>query len=331
VELLKVVSAQVLEELNPEGALLPQDSETGLQATIWRAHEGQIRAWTEKEVLSIYKRLSDICLSDIMDKLEAEAPIEEITDCMRVEVEMETRGKYLGLLAQEKTKAFNAALEEARTDALRSARAQGEAEAAQKGRSYSKIQLERAEEEARLEAARIFKVRLQSACDKMLLRVEVEIHKEHDHAIAERRSALKVGLNSMDFDNKVKHIRSLAVQVGLLDDPQAKGVMLPKQPPPPLAETASKAAPVAGKRQDSAGQSTMVARFVASATASQTTSEPPPPIPPPARWLGRRNSHPKQVRFVWTGQRTRMLVSPPSTSTPRSAAPAHPSTARQTP
>jgi hypothetical protein len=28
-----------------------------------------------KEVLSVYSRLSDICLSDILDKIEAEAPL----------------------------------------------------------------------------------------------------------------------------------------------------------------------------------------------------------------------------------------------------------------
>jgi hypothetical protein len=80
--LLQALAAQISEELQPNGALLPQDSVDGLRATIWRAHEAQIRAWTEKEVLSVYSKLSDICLSDIMDKLEAEAPITEITDLM---------------------------------------------------------------------------------------------------------------------------------------------------------------------------------------------------------------------------------------------------------
>jgi hypothetical protein len=78
--LLSAVAAQVTEELQPRGALLPQDSEDGLRTTIWRAHEGQIQAWTEKEVLLVYQRLSDICLSDILDKIKAEASVEEITD-----------------------------------------------------------------------------------------------------------------------------------------------------------------------------------------------------------------------------------------------------------
>jgi hypothetical protein len=129
-DLLSAVSAQVLEELKDEGALLPQDSVDGLRAMIWHAHEGQIRAWMECEVLSVYKRLSDICLSDILDKLEAEAPLAEITEAMKDEVDQDTRSRYQGLLAQEKTKAYENALEEARPEGLSKARAQATLEAA---------------------------------------------------------------------------------------------------------------------------------------------------------------------------------------------------------
>jgi hypothetical protein len=282
--LLQALAAQVMEELRPSGALLPIDSETGLQATIWRAHEGQIRAWTEKEVLSVYERLSDICLADIMDKLEAEAPVEEITDIIREEIAMETRGKYQGLLAQEKTKAFNAALEEARSEALREARAKGEREAEQKGRSYGKMQLDRAEDEAHLEAARIYKNRLQSVRAKMAQQVEAEVCSEHDQVLAERRSALEAGLAGMDFDAKVEHIRSLAVQVGLLDDSPKAQAGLPKRVVSVSQVTITPlAAQVAGKRQDEADSATVIARFIESSAASQPTDTPPlEPSPCPA-------------------------------------------------
>jgi hypothetical protein len=282
-ELLKAILVQVVEELSPNGVLLPQDSETGLRATIWRAHKGQIRAWMEKEVLSVYSRLSDVCLSDIMDKLEAEATTLEITDVIREEIEVETRGKYQGLLAQEKSKAFNAVLETARAEALSEARAQGAAEVAQKGRSYEKLQLERAEEEARLEAARIFKKHLQAARDKMAQQVEVEVRKEHDLAIAERRTALEVGLAGMDFDARVEHIRSLAVQVGLLDEPRKVQGRLPKQHPTPTKVTAAKAVVEAGKRKSEAELAEAISRFIALTAASQSSSEPPiEPSPCPA-------------------------------------------------
>jgi hypothetical protein len=272
--LLQALAAQISEELQPDGALLPQNSADGLWATIWRAHKGQIRAWTEKEVLSVYSRLSDISLSDIMDKLEAEAPIVQITDIIREEIAVETRGKYLGLIAQEKTKAYEAALEEARADALRNAIALGEREAVQKGRSYEKMQLDRAEEEARLEAARVFKKHMNSARDKMAHQVEMEIRKERDQVLAERRSALEAGLASMDWDTRVDHIRSLAVQVGLLSDSLTETAKPPKRAEPPQTMTAPTAALEAVKLPSAVESAASIARFIESSALGLPTESP---------------------------------------------------------
>jgi hypothetical protein len=217
-QLLQALAAQVAEELNPQGVLLPQDSADGLRATIWRAHEGQIRAWTEKEVLSVYSRLSDICLSDIMDKLEAEATVEQITDTMREEIESETRGKFLGLIAAEKTKAYEAAIEEARATALREALATGAAEAARKGKAYEKMILSRAEDEARTEGDRVYKSRLESLRTKMKRKAETEVEAEHASVITERRAALEGALLAMDFNARKDYVRTQAIQLGLLND-----------------------------------------------------------------------------------------------------------------
>jgi hypothetical protein len=299
--LLQALTAQVMEELQPEGALLPQDSVDGLRATIWRAHEGQIRAWTEKEVLSVYSRLSDICLSDIMDKLEEEAPIETITDLIREEIAAESRGKYLGLIAQEKTKAFNAALKEARADALRDAMAQGKREAEQKGRSYEKLQLNRAEEEARLEAVCIFKNHMKSARDKMAHQVEAKIRSECDQVLAEHRSALEAGLAGMDWDAKVDHICSLAVQVGLLNDSSMETAKLPKHAgPPPQMMTATKAASEAVKRPTAAESAAIIAQFVESSTPSLPTDSPhPEPSPCPAAGEDDLTPRAEATRMDW--------------------------------
>jgi hypothetical protein len=216
--LLQALAAQISEELQPNGALLPQDSIDGLRATIWRAHEAQIRAWTEKEVLSVYSKLSDICLSDIMDKLEAEAPIAEITDLMREEIAQETRGKHLGLIAAEKTKAHNEAIDKARADALRDALATGAAEAAQKGKAYEKMILSRAEDEARIEGDKVYKSRLESLRTKMKRKAEQEVEAEHATVLTERRSALEENLATMDFNARKDYVRSQAIQLGLLDD-----------------------------------------------------------------------------------------------------------------
>jgi hypothetical protein len=217
-DLLMALSAQVLEELKDEGALLPQDSCDGLRATVWRAHEGQIRAWTEREVASVYSRLSDICLSDIMDMLEREAEVEEITDAMREEIAQETRGKYLRLIAQEKTKAYNEAITQARADALREALATGAAEAAQKGKAYEKMILTRAEDEARIEGDKVYKSRLESLRTKMKRKAESEVEAEHNAIVAERRTTLEAALLGMEFNARKDYVRTQAIQLGLLDD-----------------------------------------------------------------------------------------------------------------
>jgi hypothetical protein len=217
-DLLMVVSAQVLEELKDEGALLPQDSCDGLRATVWRAHEGQIWAWMEREVMSVYSRLSDMCLSDILDLLERKASVEEITDTMREEIAQETRGKFRGLIAAEKTKAYDAAVAEARADALREALATGAAEAVQKGKAYEKMILTRAEDEARTEGDRVYKSRLESLRTKMKRKAETEVEAEHAAVLTERRSALEENLLAMDFNARKDYIRTQAIQLGLLND-----------------------------------------------------------------------------------------------------------------
>jgi hypothetical protein len=217
-DLLLAVLAQVQEELKDEGALLPQDSIDGLRATVWRAHEGQIRAWTEREVLSVYSRLSDLCLSDILDKIEGEASVEEITEVMREEIAQETRGKFIGLIAVEKSKAYNEAITQARADALREALATGAAEAANKGKAYEKMITDRAESEARIEGDKIYKSRLESLRTKMKRKVELEVDAEHAQALAERRSALEGSLATMDFNACKDYVRTQAIQLGLLND-----------------------------------------------------------------------------------------------------------------
>jgi hypothetical protein len=289
-KLLQALAAQVVEELNPQGALLPQDSEVGLRATIWRAHEGQIRAWTEKEVLSVYDRLSDICLSDIMDKLEAEATVEQITETMREEIASETRGKFLGLIAQEKTKAYDAAIEEARATALREALATGAAEAVRKGKAYKTMILSRAEDEARTEGDRIYKSRLESLRTKMKRKAETEVEAEHASVIAERRTALEGALLLMDFNAHKDFVRTQAIQLGLLDESATPVPSPPKRakvgnaprttpkasPAPSAAKTGSLSVPSscpAAEKEDSIPRASTV-------PVDWSMSEPGDPLPP---------------------------------------------------
>jgi hypothetical protein len=289
-DLLMALSAQVLEELKDEGALLPQDSCDGLRATVWRAHEGQIRAWTEREVASVYSRLSDICLSDIMDMLEREASVEEITDAMREEIAQETRGKHLGLIAQEKTKAFDAAIAQARAEALREALATGAAEAAQKGKAYEKMILTRAEDEARIEGDRVYKSRLESLRTKMKRKAESEVEAEHDAIIIERRATLEGALLSMEFNARKDYVRTQAIQLGLLDESATPVPSPPKRakvgnaprttpkasPAPSAAKSGSLSVPPscpAAEGDDSTPRATP-------ASVDWSMSEPGDPLPP---------------------------------------------------
>jgi hypothetical protein len=288
-DLLMAVLSQVMEELKDEGALLPQDSCDGLRATVWRAHEGQIRAWTEREVLSVYKRLSDLCLSDILDKIESEASIEEITDIMREEIAQETHGKHLGLIAIEKTKAFNEAVTQARADALREALATGAAEAANKGKAYEKMILERAEGEARTEGDRIYKARLESLRTKMKRKAELEVEAEHAQVLTERRSALEESLTSMDFNACKDFIRTQAIQLGLLRDSATPVPSPPKRakvghglmttPKASAATPAAKNAPSYDPPSCPAAEGDAIIPHNVSTPMEWSSSEPDDPLP----------------------------------------------------
>jgi hypothetical protein len=117
----------------------------------------------------------------------------------------------------------------------------------------------------------------------MVHQINVEICKEHDQALAERRSALETGLAGMDWDAKVDHICSLAVQVGLLKDssPEVAGPPKRAKPLPPMM-TATTAASEATPQPTVAESAALIARFIESSAPSQPTDSPllePSPCP----------------------------------------------------
>jgi hypothetical protein len=246
---LQALVAQLQEELRPEGALLPQDSVDGLRATIWRAHEGLIREATLAQVNSVYSRISTMGLAELVDKVMAEESMESITDTIRDDIREDMRGKFAGLIAAEKTKAYNAALEEARSEALKEAHATGALEAAQKGRSYEAMLLSRAEDEAKIKADKLFNSCLMSERSKIALRVKAEIKAEHTAALEERRRNLAGCLAEMSQEAEVEFIRTNAVHLGLLGDPGNLGPNPSKRAKvSPTPVTATKARKVARSR-----------------------------------------------------------------------------------
>jgi hypothetical protein len=131
---------------------------------------------------------------------------------------MQISGKHAGLITQEQTRAYNEALEEARSMALKEVHAVGAREVAQKGRSYEKMLLSRAEDKAKTKADKEFKSCLMSECSKIALRVEAEIKEEHRAALEEHHTNLAACLAKMDHDAEVKFIRTNTICLGLLDD-----------------------------------------------------------------------------------------------------------------
>jgi hypothetical protein len=215
---LQAMLAQVQEELQVDGSLLPQDSADSIRATIWRVHEGLIREATLAQVNLVYSQITTMGLASLVDKIMAEEPIEVITDEIREDIHKQVRGQHAGLIAKEKTCAYEEALKEARSEALKEVHATGAREAAQKGQSYKKMLLSRAEDEARIEADKVFNSHLMSEHSKIVFRIEAEIKEEHCAALEERRLNLQACLAEMDRETKVKFIHTQALCLGLLKD-----------------------------------------------------------------------------------------------------------------
>jgi hypothetical protein len=258
---LQAVLAQLQEELRPEGALLPQESVDGMRATIWRAHEGLIREATLAQVNSVYSRISTLGLAELVDKVMGEESMESITDTIHEDIREDIRGKFAGLIGTEKTKAYNKALDGARSEALKEAHATATKEAAQKGRSYEKMLLSRAEDEAKVTADREFKSRLMSERSKIALRVEAEIKVEHSAVLEERRRNLVGCLAEMSQVAEVEFIHENAVRLGLLGDSGSTEPTPSKRAKvTPAPRTAAKARAVARSRTASVSSAHAFAR-----------------------------------------------------------------------
>jgi hypothetical protein len=157
-------------------------------------------------------------LAALVDKIMGEEPIEAITDEIREDIHAQTRGKHAGLIAKEKTWAYEAALEDAHTESLKEAHATGAREAVQKGHSYEQMLLSRAKDKAKIKADQEFNSCLMSERSKIVLRVEAEIKDKHCAAVDKRRANLAACLAKMEHEAEVEFIRTNALRLGLLGD-----------------------------------------------------------------------------------------------------------------
>jgi hypothetical protein len=276
---LQAMLAQVQEELRIDSSLLPQDTVDGIHTTIWRAHEGLICGATLAQVNSVYTCITHMGWAALADKIIAEEPIEAITDEMREDIQQQVRGKHAGLIAKEKTHAYEAALEDACSEALKEAHATGAREAGQKGRSYENMLLARAEDEAKIKANKEFKSRLMSEHSKIALCVEAEIKEEHRAALDERRTNLAACLAEMDHEAEVEFITMHAHRLGLLND---SGIVKPTPSKQAKVEHAPRTASMARKvaRSRTASVSLTHNRDRSPSGSLPHKPTPPPPIEP---------------------------------------------------
>ncbi|KAN0130457.1 hypothetical protein V8E53_011720 [Lactarius tabidus] len=111
---LKAMAMQIIENLQLDnGLIMPQDSIDGIHSTVWHVHEAHIRAIVKHEALKVEHRLSTMGLLDLIDKLECNAPMEEITDTLCDNIMEQIHSKYNNELLVAKLKAYKQAIKEA--------------------------------------------------------------------------------------------------------------------------------------------------------------------------------------------------------------------------
>ncbi|KAN0128913.1 hypothetical protein V8E53_013286 [Lactarius tabidus] len=230
---LRAMATQILEHLQLDnGPLMPQDSIDGIRSTVWRAHEAHIRAIVEHEARKVEHRLSTMGLSDLIDKLECDAPIEEITEVLKDDIVEQIRSKYNNNILTAQSNAYKHAIAEAER--------KGRERAAKETASYKSHLLETAKEQARLKANSEFTRLLADERSKIAPKVDAEIAEEHARFISDRRKTLVAQLDSLSLDAEKEFVLAAATRLGLAlgsTDQPSKKVKLDTRKPRPAPIT----------------------------------------------------------------------------------------------
>ncbi|KAN0130580.1 hypothetical protein V8E53_011666 [Lactarius tabidus] len=224
---LRAMAAQIIENLELDnGPTLPQDSIEGIRSTVWRTHEAHIRAIVEQEALQVEHRLSTMGLSDLIDKLERDAPIEDITDVLRDDILEQTRSKYNNELLVVRSNAYKQAVAEAEQAGRNDAAAYHESESKKlrllkdhqiqkEAVSYYNNLLEKTKDQARIKADSDFSRLLADERSAIAPRADREIKAEHAKHIEERRLATVASLNALTLDAEKELVMAAAERLGL--------------------------------------------------------------------------------------------------------------------
>jgi hypothetical protein len=66
----------------------------GIRATVWRAHEAQIRAAVTRKANEVEDRITTMGLAELIDNLLNEASTQEITATIKDDIALQVRSKY---------------------------------------------------------------------------------------------------------------------------------------------------------------------------------------------------------------------------------------------
>ncbi|KAN0139108.1 hypothetical protein V8E53_003110 [Lactarius tabidus] len=202
------MATQISENLQlNNGLLLPQDSIDGIRSTVWHTHEAHIQSIIEHEAMKVAHRLSTMGQSDLIDKLECDTPIEEITDTLHDNILEQTRSKYNNALLVVKSDAYKQAVKEAEQA--------GRTEASTSAKAYENNLLDKAKEKAHLKADSEFSCLLADERSKIVPRVDTVIAAEHAKFISECQQTLVSQLDSLSLDVEKEFILAAATRLGL--------------------------------------------------------------------------------------------------------------------
>ncbi|KAN0136211.1 hypothetical protein V8E53_006071 [Lactarius tabidus] len=241
-DLLETLALQIAEHLNLDnGPYLPHDSMDGIRATVWRAHEAQIRAAVVRKAGEVEDRITTMGLSELIDNLLNEASMDTISETISEDIALQIRSKHNNARLVAENDAYNAmitqATREGKTRAAAEAlqvyattsanlKAMKEHQAQADAESYYKNLLETAKNQARLKVDDKFARLIADERSTLAPRVDEEIKAEHTKLIKEHRLATAAMLQALTLDEEKECVLAEASRLGL--DIQSTGPALKK-------------------------------------------------------------------------------------------------------
>ncbi|KAN0141041.1 hypothetical protein V8E53_000797 [Lactarius tabidus] len=202
--LLEAMALQITEQLSLDnGPYMPQDSIDSIRATVWRAHEAQIRATVTAKANKVEECLTTMGLAELIDQMLNKASWEEITSTIKDDIAL-----------QGKAKAVAEALQ---TYAMVSAKLkdQKEHQAQKDADSYYNNLVEKAKEQACIKVDSEFAHLLADEHSAIAPRVDKEIKAEHSRIVEEWRLAMVAQLNTLTLEGEKKLVLAAAARLGM--------------------------------------------------------------------------------------------------------------------